>query len=432
MRMVDIIHQKRNGGALSEDQINFFINGVVSGDIPDYQTTALLMAIYYQNMTVDERTILTKAMLNSGDRLDLHKIPGIKVDKHSTGGIGDKVSIPLAPIVAAAGIPDPMVSGRGLGNTGGTLDKLEAIPGYKVEESEAQFIKQVSDIGLAIIGATGNIAPADKKIYALRDVTDTVDSIPLIASSIMSKKIASGTDALVFDVKTGSGAFMKTYDKAKELAQALVDIGKNAGIKSIAVITDMSQPLGNKIGNSLEIEESIDLLKGKGPDDLKEVTLTLGSYMAILGQKAQSFNEAYQMLDKVISSGAALDKFRQMLKAQGADDHVIDDYSIMPQAKYHFDLLAERTGTIGQLSANEVGIASMMLGGGRLKIDDQLDYSVGVVLHKKVGDLVKEGESILTIYSNHQDVAEVKALLNNHISIVETADKPRLIYETIY
>ncbi|MGL5898717.1 MAG: pyrimidine-nucleoside phosphorylase [Lactobacillaceae bacterium] len=432
MRMVDIIHQKRNGGALSEDQINFFINGVVSGEIPDYQTTALLMAIYYQNMTVDERTILTKAMLNSGDRLDLHKIPGIKVDKHSTGGIGDKVSIPLAPIVAAAGIPDPMVSGRGLGNTGGTLDKLEAIPGYKVEESEAQFIQQVSDIGLAIVGTTGNIAPADKKIYALRDVTDTVDSIPLIASSIMSKKIASGTDALVFDVKTGSGAFMKTYDEAKELAQALVDIGKNAGIKSIAVITDMSQPLGNKIGNSLEIEESIDLLKGKGPADLKEVTLTLGSYMAILGQKAQSFSEAYRMLEKVISSGAALDKFRQMLKAQGANDQVIDDYSIMPQAKYHFDLLAERTGIIGQLSANEVGIASMMLGGGRLKIDDQLDYSVGIVLHKKVGDLVKEGESILTIYSNHQDVAEVKVLLKNHINIVETADKPRLIYETIY
>lgn len=431
MRMVDIIHQKRDGGALSEEQINYFVDGVVSGAIPDYQTAALLMAIYYQNMTVAERTTLTMAMLNSGDRLDLHQIPGIKVDKHSTGGVGDKVSIPLAPIVAAAGIPDPMVSGRGLGNTGGTLDKLEAIPGYQVEETEEQFIQQVADIGLAIVGTTGNIAPADKKIYALRDVTDTVDSIPLIASSIMSKKIASGTDALVFDVKTGSGAFMKTHEAAQELAQALVEIGKKAGIKSIAVITDMSQPLGNKIGNALEIEESIDLLKGKGPADLKEVTLTLGSYMAILGKKAHNFEEAYQMLESTISSGAALAKFRQMLKAQGADDRVIDDYSLMPQAKYHFDLDADQTGVIGQISANEVGIASMMLGGGRSKMDDLLDYAVGIELHKKVGDPVQKGEAILTIYSDRPDVADVKALLRNQIKVVKQVVKPQLIYETI-
>lgn len=432
MRMVDIIHQKRDGGALSEEQINYFVDGVVSGAIPDYQTAALLMAIYYQNMTVAERTTLTMAMLNSGDRLDLHQIPGIKVDKHSTGGVGDKVSIPLAPIVAAAGIPDPMVSGRGLGNTGGTLDKLEAIPGYQVEETEEQFIQQVADIGLAIVGTTGNIAPADKKIYALRDVTDTVDSIPLIASSIMSKKIASGTDALVFDVKTGSGAFMKTHEAAQELAQALVEIGKKAGIKSIAVITDMSQPLGNKIGNALEIEESIDLLKGKGPADLKEVTLTLGSYMAILGKKAHNFEEAYQMLESTISSGAALAKFRQMLKAQGADDRVIDDYSLMPQAKYHFDLDADQTGVIGQISANEVGIASMMLGGGRSKLDDLLDYAVGIELHKKVGDPVQKGEAILTIYSDRPDVADVKALLRNQIKVVKQVVKPQLIYETIF
>lgn len=431
MRMVDIIHQKRDGGALSEEQINYFVDGVVRGAIPDYQTAALLMAIYYQNMTVAERTTLTMAMLNSGDRLDLHQIPGIKVDKHSTGGVGDKVSIPLAPIVAAAGIPDPMVSGRGLGNTGGTLDKLEAIPGYQVEETEEQFIQQVADIGLAIVGTTGNIAPADKKIYALRDVTDTVDSIPLIASSIMSKKIASGTDALVFDVKTGSGAFMKTHEAAQELAQALVEIGKKAGIKSIAVITDMSQPLGNKIGNALEIEESIDLLKGKGPADLKEVTLTLGSYMAILGKKAHNFEEAYQMLESTISSGAALAKFRQMLKAQGADDRVIDDYSLMPQAKYHFDLDADQTGVIGQISANEVGIASMMLGGGRSKMDDLLDYAVGIELHKKVGDPVQKGEAILTIYSDRPDVADVKALLRNQIKVVKQVVKPQLIYETI-
>ncbi|BDR58005.1 pyrimidine-nucleoside phosphorylase [Xylocopilactobacillus apicola] len=431
MRMVDVIHKKRNGGELTDKEIDFFVSGFVDGSIPAYQISALLMAIYYKNMTDRERTNLTMKMLNSGERLDLSAIPGIKVDKHSTGGIGDKVSIPLAPIVAAAGIPDPMISGRGLGNTGGTLDKLEAIPGYQVEQTKEQFIEQVKDIGLAIVGTTGNIAPADKKIYALRDVTDTVDSIPLISSSIMSKKIASGTDALVIDVKTGSGAFMKTLAEAQELAHALVEIGRGVGMKCIAVITDMSQPLGNKVGNSLEIEESIDLLKGEGPEDLKEITLTLGSYMAILGQKATNFNEAYAMLEKTIEDGSALEKFRAMLKAQGADERVIDDYSIMPQAKYHIELPAKQSGLLTKLSADEVGIASMMLGGGRQRVDDQLDYSVGIDLHKKVGDPVQEGESLMTIYSNREDIDDVLELLYDHLEIGTEVNPPKMIYEII-
>ena len=431
MRMVDVIHKKRNGGELSEEEIQFFVDGFVSGDIPSYQVSALLMAIYYQNMTVRERTTLTMKMLNSGDRINLSKIPGIKVDKHSTGGIGDKVSIPLAPIVAAAGIPDPMISGRGLGNTGGTLDKLEAIPNYRVELTEEQFIKQVSEIGLAIVGTTGNIAPADKKIYALRDVTDTVDSIPLISSSIMSKKIASGTDALVIDVKTGSGAFMKTLDQSRELAHALVEIGRDVGMKCIAVITDMNQPLGNKVGNALEIEESIDLLKGKGPADLKEITLTLGSYMAILGEKATNFDEAYKMLEETINSGAALDKFRAMLIAQGADDRVVDDYSVMPQAQYKIEFPASESGIVSKLSADEVGIASMMLGGGRQKVGDKLDFSVGIDLHKKIGDKVEKGESLLTIYSNQKEISQVEKLLADNIKISDQAEIPKMIYEII-
>lgn len=431
MRMVDVIHKKRNGGELTEKEIEFFVNGYVSGIIPDYQVSALLMAIYFKNMTDRERTTLTMKMLNSGDRLDLSEIPGIKVDKHSTGGIGDKVSIPLAPIVAAAGIYDPMISGRGLGNTGGTLDKLEAIPGYQVEQTKEQFIKQVSELGLAIVGATGNIATADKLIYGLRDVTDTVDSIPLISSSIMSKKIASGTDALVIDVKTGSGAFMKTLDESRELAHALVEIGKGVGMQCIAVITDMNQPLGNKVGNALEIEESIDLLKGKGPKDLKEITLTLGSYMAILSQKTSDFDEAYRMLEETITSGRAMEKFRAMLKAQGADDRVIDDYSIMPQAKYKIELEAHDSGVVSKLSADEVGIASMMLGGGRQKVNDKLDHSVGIELHKKIGDKVTAGESLLTIYSNQKEISEVEKLLKDHIEISDHADVPKMVYEVI-
>ena len=431
MRMVDVIDQKRNGGVLSDEQLQFFVDGVVDGSLPDYQISALLMAIYFQGMTDREQTQLTMKMMHSGERLDLSKIPGIKVDKHSTGGVGDKTSLPLAAMVAALGIPVPMISGRGLGHTGGTLDKLEAIPGFQVELSEQDFIKQVAEEKLAIVGATRDVAPADKKIYALRDVTDTVDSIPLIASSIMSKKLASGTDALVIDVKTGAGAFMKTEDSAVKLAKALVAIGKQAGLKCEAVISDMNQPLGSKIGNTLEIEETLDLLKGKGPKDLLELVLELGSRMVVMGQQAASLAEARAKLEQTIADGSALARFKAMIKAQHGDPNVVDDYSLMPHAKYQIEYPAQKGGVIDKLTADEIGMASMLMGGGRQKADDQLDYAVGIELHKKIGDSVQKGESIMTIWSNREDIDDVKELLDQAVAIKESAQQPTLIHETI-
>lgn len=431
MRMVDVIDQKRNGGVLSDEQLQFFVDGVVDGSLPDYQISALLMAIYFQGMTDREQTQLTMKMMHSGERLDLSKIPGIKVDKHSTGGVGDKTSLPLAAMVAALGIPVPMISGRGLGHTGGTLDKLEAIPGFQVELSEQDFIKQVAEEKLAIVGATRDVAPADKKIYALRDVTDTVDSIPLIASSIMSKKLASGTDALVIDVKTGAGAFMKTEDSAVKLAKALVAIGKQAGLKCEAVISDMNQPLGSKIGNTLEIEETLDLLKGNGPKDLLELVLELGSRMVVMGQQAASLAEARAKLEQTIADGSALARFKAMIKAQHGDPNVVDDYSLMPHAKYQIEYPAQKDGVIAKLTADEIGMASMLMGGGRQKADDQLDYAVGIELHKKIGDSVQKGESIMTIWSNREDIDDVKELLDQAVAIKESAQQPTLIHETI-
>lgn len=431
MRMVDVIDQKRNGGVLIDEQLQFFVDGVVDGSLPDYQISALLMAIYFQGMTDREQTQLTMKMMHSGERLDLSKIPGIKVDKHSTGGVGDKTSLPLAAMVAALGIPVPMISGRGLGHTGGTLDKLEAIPGFQVELSEQDFIKQVAEEKLAIVGATRDVAPADKKIYALRDVTDTVDSIPLIASSIMSKKLASGTDALVIDVKTGAGAFMKTEDSAVKLAKALVAIGKQAGLKCEAVISDMNQPLGSKIGNTLEIEETLDLLKGKGPKDLLELVLELGSRMVVMGQQAASLAEARAKLEQTIADGSALARFKAMIKAQHGDPNVVDDYSLMPHAKYQIEYPAQKGGVIAKLTADEIGMASMLMGGGRQKADDQLDYAVGIELHKKIGDSVQKGESIMTIWSNREDIDDVKELLDQAVAIKESAQQPTLIHETI-
>lgn len=429
--MVDVIDQKRNGGVLSDEQLQFFVDGVVDGSLPDYQISALLMAIYFQGMTDREQTQLTMKMMHSGERLDLSKIPGIKVDKHSTGGVGDKTSLPLAAMVAALGIPVPMISGRGLGHTGGTLDKLEAIPGFQVELSEQDFIKQVAEEKLAIVGATRDVAPADKKIYALRDVTDTVDSILLIASSIMSKKLASGTDALVIDVKTGAGAFMKTEDSAVKLAKALVAIGKQAGLKCEAVISDMNQPLGSKIGNTLEIEETLDLLKGKGPKDLLELVLELGSRMVVMGQQAASLAEARAKLEQTIADGSALARFKAMIKAQHGDPNVVDDYSLMPHAKYQIEYPAQKGGVIAKLTADEIGMASMLMGGGRQKAEDQLDYAVGIELHKKIGDSVQKGESIMTIWRNREDIDDVKELLDQAVAIKESAQQPTLIHETI-
>ncbi|WP_268912667.1 pyrimidine-nucleoside phosphorylase [Lentilactobacillus sp. SPB1-3] len=432
MRMVDIIHAKRSGSELTDDQLQFFVDGVVSGEIPDYQTSALLMAIYFQGMTDREQSTLTMKMMESGDHLDLSAIPGVKVDKHSTGGVGDKVSIPLAAVVASLGIPVPMISGRGLGHTGGTLDKLEAIPGYQVEISEQEFIDQVTKDKCAIIGATGNIAPADKKIYALRDVTDTVDSIPLIAGSIMSKKIASGTDALIIDVKTGSGAFMKTLDDSRNLAKALVGIGKGVGMQCMAMITDMNQPLGNAIGNALEIKESIELLKNNGPHDLVELTTTIGGYMAVMGKVASTPEDGKQMCQEVIENGQALASFKKMIADQHGNETVVDDPDkVLPQAKYQIELPAKVTGVVSKIVADEVGIASMLLGGGRQKADDKLDYSVGIYLHHKIGDAIQSGESLLTIYSNRENVDDIKQLLYDNIEISDSASAPTLIYETI-
>ncbi|MFC6291024.1 pyrimidine-nucleoside phosphorylase [Levilactobacillus angrenensis] len=431
MRMVDIIDKKRNGGELTKEEIQTFVDGVVSGEIPDYQTSAFLMATYFNDMTDAERSELTMAMMKSGDHLDLSSIPGVKVDKHSTGGVGDKTSIPLAPIVAALGIPVPMISGRGLGHTGGTLDKLEAIPGYQVEISEDDFKKQVKNEGLAIVGATGNIAPADKKIYALRDVTDTVDSIPLIASSIMSKKIASGTDALVIDVKTGAGAFMKTLDDSRELAKALVGIGKGVGMNCMAIISDMNQPLGNAIGNALEIKESIDLLKGQAPADITDLVLTLGSHMVVMSGKADDLKTARAMCEKTIEDGSALKKFGDMIAAQGGDRNVIDHPEIMPQAKYKIALPAKTDGVVSKVEADEMGIAGMLLGGGRQKADDKLDYAVGIMMNKKVGDAVKAGDTLLTIYSNRENVDDIKKMLYDNIEISDSAEPITLIHETV-
>ena len=431
MRMVDVIDHKRNGSALTKEEISAFVEGYTNGEIPDYQASALLMAIYFNGMTDEEQANLTMQMLNSGDRLDLSDIPGIKVDKHSTGGVGDKTSIPLAPMVAALGIPVPMISGRGLGHTGGTLDKLEAIPGFEVERSEAEFKKQVRDIKVAIVGATGNVAPADKKIYALRDVTDTVDSIPLIAGSIMSKKIASGTDALVLDVKTGTGAFMKEEADAVKLANALVKIGKSVGMNCMALISDMNQPLGNMVGNALEIQESIAILKGEGPEDITELVMTLGSQMVVLAKKAATLAEARTKLEEVVANGSALEVFRQMIIAQGGDPRVIEDPTLMPQAKYHFELPAPQAGYVTKMTADEIGIAAMLLGGGRQAKTDVIDYAVGIELHKKVGDAVAEGESLLTIHSNSTDVANIKELLYNNIEIGTDAQPIQLVHKII-
>lgn len=431
MRMVDVIDHKRNGSALTKEEISAFVEGYTNGEIPDYQASALLMAIYFNGMTDEEQANLTMQMLNSGDRLDLSDIPGIKVDKHSTDGVGDKTSIPLSPMVAALGIPVPMISGRGLGHTGGTLDKLEAIPGFEVERSEAEFKKQVRDIKVAIVGATGNVAPADKKIYALRDVTDTVDSIPLIAGSIMSKKIASGTDALVLDVKTGTGAFMKEEADAVKLANALVKIGKSVGMNCMALISDMNQPLGNMVGNALEIQESIAILKGEGPEDITELVMTLGSQMVVLAKKAATLAEARTKLEEVVANGSALEVFRQMIIAQGGDPRVIEDPTLMPQAKYHFELPAPQAGYVTKMTADEIGIAAMLLGGGRQAKTDVIDYAVGIELHKKVGDAVAEGESLLTIHSNTTDVANIKELLYNNIEIGTDAQPIQLVHKII-
>lgn len=431
MRMVDIIEKKRDGQELTTAEINFFIEGYTKGEIPDYQASALAMAIYFQDMNDRERADLTRAMVESGDTIDLSAIDGVKVDKHSTGGVGDTTTLVLAPLVASLGVLVAKMSGRGLGHTGGTIDKLESIAGFHVELTREQFIDLVNRDKVAVIGQSGNLTPADKKLYALRDVTGTVNSIPLIASSIMSKKIAAGADAIVLDVKTGDGAFMKTQEDAEELAHAMVRIGNHVGRKTIAIISDMSQPLGFAIGNALEVKEAIETLQGKGPKDLTELVLTLGSQMVILAGKAKTSEEAKEMLLDAIHSGKALAKFKEFLANQGGDASIVDDLTKLPQAKYKIELPAKQSGYISRMVADEIGVASMILGAGRATKEDVIDLAVGLVLHKKVGDKVEEGESILTIYSNRENVEDVKQKLYDNIFIADTAIAPTLIHTVI-
>jgi len=432
MRMVDLIEKKRDGHELSTEEINFIISGYTNGSIPDYQISALTMAIYFQGMTERERADLTMAMVESGDQIDLSQIEGIKVDKHSTGGVGDTTTLVLGPLVAAVGVPVAKMSGRGLGHTGGTIDKLESVKGFHVEIENEEFIDLVNKNKIAVIGQSGNLTPADKKLYALRDVTATVDSIPLISSSIMSKKIAAGADAIVLDVKTGAGAFMKTLDDSRELAKAMVRIGNNVGRRTMAVISDMSQPLGFAIGNALEVKEAIDTLKGEGPEDLTELCLTLGSHMVYLAEKAGSLEEARTLLENVIKDGSALEKLKIFLRSQGGDESIVDDPSKMPQAQFTFELEAKEDGFVSEIVADEVGTAAMLLGAGRATKESIIDLAVGLVLRKKIGDQVKKGESIVTIYSNFDNVNEVKEKLYENIKISATkVNAPILIHEEI-
>ncbi len=428
MRMVDLIEKKRDGHELTTEEINFAITNYTNGDIADYQMSAFLMAIYFQNMSERERADLTLAMAESGDQIDLSAIDGIKVDKHSTGGVGDTTTLVLGPLVAACGVPVAKMSGRGLGHTGGTIDKLEAIDGFHVELSTEDFIKQVNDHKLAVIGQSGNLTPADKKLYALRDVTGTVNSIPLIASSIMSKKIAAGADAIVLDVKTGEGAFMKTPEDAKELAHAMVGIGNATGRKTMAIISDMSQPLGFAIGNALEVKEAIETLQGKGPEDLTELCMVLGSQMVVVGGKAETLEEARTMLEKVIENGQALEIFKQFIADQGGNPAVVDDVTLLPQAKFVTEVSSKEEGYISFMEADEIGTAAMVLGAGRATKESIIDLAVGIVLHKKVGDFVKAGESIATIYSNTEDLAECSKMIYNSIEYTSNpVEKIKLI-----
>ena len=415
MRMVDLIEKKRDGNELSKEEIEYIVTNYTNGKIPDYQVSALLMAIFYQDMTNEEITNLTLAIANSGDVIDLSSLEGIKVDKHSTGGVGDTTTLILAPLVASVGVTVAKMSGRGLGYTGGTLDKLEAIPGFQIELSDEEFVRIVNESKVAVIGQSGNLAPADKKLYALRDVTATVDSLPLIASSIMSKKIAAGADAIVLDVTTGDGAFMKNIEDARRLAKTMTSIGKLANRETVAVISDMSEPLGEAIGNSLEVVEAIETLQGNGPEDLVEMCYALGSQMVVLAGKAKTTDEARTLLQEALESGKALAKFKEMIQNQGGDPAIVEHPERILTARYTMELPAKQSGVVSKIVANELGIAAMMLGAGRKTKEEDIDHAVGLKLHKKIGDTVTKGESLLTIYSNDEEITSVIELLYKNI-----------------
>lgn len=403
MRMYDLIMKKRNGGSLSQEEIEYMITGYTAECIPDYQMSAMMMAIFFRGMSAGETTALTMAMAHSGDMIDLSGIKGTKVDKHSTGGVGDKTSIALTPMVAACGVKIAKMSGRGLGHTGGTIDKLESFAGFSTGITEEHFVRQVNEIGVSIMGQTADIAPADKKLYALRDVTATVDNMSLIASSIMSKKLASGADAIVLDVKTGSGAFMKREEDSFALAQEMVTLGNMAGRKTIAVVSDMDQPLGYAVGNALEVKEAIATLRGEGPEDFTKLCMTLGAYMLIAGGAADDEAEAEQKLQRVIADGSALKKLADFVQAQGGDAQAVYDTSRLPQAAIVEEIAAPQDGYVSKIDCDEIGICSLLLGGGRETKESEIDLAVGLLLHKKVGDQVEKGESLATIHANDAD-----------------------------
>ena len=432
MRMYDLITKKKHGGTLTDEEIQFMISGYVSGEIPDYQMSAMTMAIWFNGMNDHEITELTKVMAKSGDMIDLSAIAGKKVDKHSTGGVGDKTTLIVAPIVAACGGKVAKMSGRGLGHTGGTVDKLEAIPGFRTVLDRKEFFDTVNKCGMSLIGQSGNLAPADKKLYALRDVTATVDSIPLIASSIMSKKLAAGSDCILLDVKTGSGAFMKTLDDSIKLAQTMVAIGEGAGRRTVALITDMDTPLGFGIGNSIEVMESMDVLKGHGPADLTEVSLQLAENMLYLVGKG-TIEECRAMAEKSIEDGSAFETFCTMVREQGGDDSVLRDYSKFAQAPFKAEVLAERDGFITKMNAEEIGETSVVLGAGRETKESDIDFSAGLILHKKFGDAVKKGESLVTLYTSKESALKnAEQMYREAVSIGDNKpEKEPLVYARV-
>ncbi|PFG13700.1 pyrimidine-nucleoside phosphorylase [Bacillus sp. es.036] len=432
MRMVDVIQKKRNGKELTKEEINFFIEGYTKGDIPDYQASALMMAIYFNGMKSNETALLTQAMVESGETIDLSAIKGHKVDKHSTGGVGDKTTFIVGPLVASVGVPVAKMSGRGLGHTGGTLDKLESIKGFHIEMTKEEFVSNVNTHKLSVAGQTGNLAPADKKLYALRDVTATVDSIPLIAGSIMSKKLASGADGIVLDVKTGSGAFMKKLEDSEALAREMVNIGNNLGRNTVAVISDMSQPLGFEVGNANEVREACQVLQGENIEDLRLLSLELASHMTVIAGAFDDFETAYKTLEENLQNGKAFESFRTLVQAQGGDVSVIDDLSKLPQAKHDIEVTAQQDGYVTEIDAESVGVAAMYLGAGRATKDDQINHGVGITLKKKVGDKVEKGEALVVLHSDEEDVQNSINKINEAYTVSKQAtEKPQLIYKVI-
>ena len=432
MRMIDIIEHKRDGKILTNEEINFFITNYVDGKIPDYQVSALLMAILFRGMSDEEIFNLTNDMLHSGDIIDLSKIKGVKVDKHSTGGVGDKTSLVLGPLVASCGAKLAKMSGRGLGHTGGTLDKMESIPGMQINISEDNFISQVNKIGMAIVGQTGHLVPADKKLYALRDVTGTVDSLPLIASSIMSKKLASGSDSILLDVKVGSGAFMKTLEMGEELAKTMVSIGKYFKKDTRAILTDMDEPLGLAVGNNLEVIEAINTLKGNGPRDLTELCIKAGAILLLQAKICTSFEEGEKLLQSKIENGEAFKKFVEFVEAQGGDITYVLNTSKFEKAKYEVSINSNKSGYITKIDALEIGEFAMKLGAGREKIEDKIDYSAGIILSKKIGDFVNSGDELCKIYTNKENYEEIiKEIKNSFIISENKPENRKIIYKVI-